>query len=75
MFSILKLLFNQITRLIVRLTWYMSSGGWYLSIGRVCRWRFRAGVALVRGNGVDGLQDDGVLLLQHVSVVDRVFQV
>lgn len=53
----------------------MSSGGWYLSISHVCRLRFGAGVDLVRGDGVDGLQDDGVLLLQHVSVVDRVFQV
>lgn len=35
--------------------------------------RFWVGVALVRGDGVDAGQNDGVLLLQYVSVVEGVF--
>lgn len=43
----------------------------YLRMGHICAWRFWA--ALVGGDGVDGGQNDGVLLLQHVSVVEGVF--
>lgn len=46
------------------------SGHWYLR--SCCMLRFWARAALVCGDEIDGGQNDGVLFLQHVSVLEGV---
>lgn len=48
-------------------------GHWYLKMCHVCVRGLWVRAALVRGDGVDAGQNDGVLLLQYVPVVEGVF--